>query len=321
MSQRSAWRFRGFVVRFLLVLALVSALAAAVCQVASAAFPGKNGRIAFMRGGHIWTIRPNGTGVHQVTTNPAAADSDPAWSPNGKTIAFTRVFGPVSEFNLEIVLIHPDGSGFRRLTRNPAIDRDPAWSPTGKRLVFSSERNPVSQSPTEATLFFMNLRTRHTRQLLQTTELLWDLAAAWSPDGKRIAWTPCGEDSCWIDVMRSDGTHPKVLTDSSWWDQFPVDDPGDGDYEPDWGPFGKRLVFDASTNAEDGLMLMNSADGGNRVQLKDPSGSWIHGWSPAFSPDGKQIVFARDDRLYIVNQDGTGEHFLTVGSEPSWQRR
>src|SRR5215211_728380 len=80
---------------------LVTAVAAALAAVgvlglvevlpAEAAFPGKNGEIAFQsdRGGsyEIYTMNRNGTKIDKLTTNPAP-DEDPAFSPEGNKIAF-----------------------------------------------------------------------------------------------------------------------------------------------------------------------------------------------------------------------------------------
>ena len=68
-------------------------------------------------------MSPDGTKVKRLTNNPAD-DLDPAWSPNGKKIAFVSDRG-----NLEIYTMNSDGTGVKRLTNNPAGDLAPDWQP------------------------------------------------------------------------------------------------------------------------------------------------------------------------------------------------
>jgi TolB protein len=60
----------------------------------------------------------------------------PAWSPDGKQIAFTSN----RDGNYEIYLMNADGSGQRNFTRHKSQDNFAAWSPDGKRIAFISNR-------------------------------------------------------------------------------------------------------------------------------------------------------------------------------------
>ena len=83
-------------------------------------------------------MNADGSGSRRLTRN-RAFDGEPAWSPDGRKIAFqsTKTIGG----NKEIYVMNADGSGKRNLTRNPARDGSPSWSPDGRRIAFLSGRD------------------------------------------------------------------------------------------------------------------------------------------------------------------------------------
>ena len=109
--------------------ALLVALAS-VPSPADAAYPGSNGKVAFVRANQIWTVNADGTGEIQLTS-AAAPSFDPQWSPNGTRILYTRgsIDGP------EVRVMNANGTGDTQVS--PPVQSgtvSPTWSPDGSRV-------------------------------------------------------------------------------------------------------------------------------------------------------------------------------------------
>lgn len=127
-------------------------------------------------GGHrIASVDPGGQDLKTLTQS-SGVNSWPAFSPDGRTIAF----GSSRDGDLDLYAMDADGARVRRLTRSPGRDVRPAWSPDGKRIAFVSTRDGNEE------VYVMNADGSNPRNL--TAHPGRDSDPAWHPDGRRLAF-------------------------------------------------------------------------------------------------------------------------------------
>ena len=146
----------------------------------------------------------------------------PAWSPDGKRVAFaTNRSG-----NMEIYVANADGSDVRRLTNSSAADTAPCWSPTGTEIAFTSNRTGVPQ------LWVMDNEGLNVRRL--TTLGNYNDACTWNPSRQysEIAYTSRIEGGFEIAIMDIASRSVRQITEGR----------GSCEY-PSWAPNGRHLVF------------------------------------------------------------------------------
>lgn len=92
---------------------------------------------------HLWIVPLDRSEPRRITSGPYD-DSSPAWSPDGRWIAFVsnRTKDPDTNDNTDIFAVHPDGTGLRTLAANPGPDGTPVWSHKGDRLAFVGQLRP-----------------------------------------------------------------------------------------------------------------------------------------------------------------------------------
>jgi hypothetical protein len=86
----------------------------------------------------LYTMRADGTDKRAITPDGERLDDEPAWSPDGRSIAFVRTGGDAMG---DLWLVSPDGGDERPLmaTQDPPFEqRSPAWSPDGAMIAFTS---------------------------------------------------------------------------------------------------------------------------------------------------------------------------------------
>jgi len=191
----------------LLLLACAAAVVTllAVGKEAASTFPGKNGKIAFVRtpGGDpgwedIYTMSPHGQGVKRLTNYPQE-DLEPAWSPDGSKIAFMSFRGNLGVWTTyTLYTMNANGTGVERLIKNPRDDHEPAWSPDGSKIAFAR------YSDGEDEIYTVNADGTGLKRL--TNNPKEDSAPTWSPDGNRIAFHSKRDGNYEIYTIKPNGT-------------------------------------------------------------------------------------------------------------------
>ena len=135
-----------------------------------------------------------------------ARGSAPAWSPDGRTIAFRSARDGKGDLygNGDVYVVNADGSGLRRLTRNPVAVGSPVWSPNGRRIFFEGGGD----------IYVMNADGSGQRTLTRNAAPSRDAADSphVSPDGRRVVFVSERTGSSQIYVMNADGSGPRRLT-------------------------------------------------------------------------------------------------------------
>jgi Tol biopolymer transport system component len=243
----------------------------------------------------IYVMNADGTNPINLTNNDYEADAvSPAWSPDGKYIAFSKSIITVRFLEetsyyippSDLYVMNADGTNPINLTQSDKADElFPAWSPDGKYIAFSKRSNmsPNDRSPSD--IYVMNADGTNPINLTQSDKAD-ELSPAWSPDGKYIAFT------------KSSGERSSLRSD----------------------------IFGVFVSPAE-IYVMN-ADGTNPINLTQSDKADERG--PAWSPDGKYIAFSKGSRgwfyysrdIYVMNADGTNPIALThdqvYAHDPVW---
>jgi Tol biopolymer transport system component len=294
---------------------------------AQAAFPGRNGRIAFersnARGGdtHIWTMDPDGSSQKLLLTRRG---DRPAWSPDGTELAFSRISRHLST----ITIVGANGSHARTLTF--AGNRDianPRWSPDGRQFVVDGFDFNVNDGGHDA--FRIMIMNSDDGDITFVAPVPFPhkrmSGPTWSPRGDRIAFQVAKADDSQaseVFTMTPEGKDFRRLTHN-----------GADEFDPDWSPDGSQLVYVRTRQhrfSHNRIQSDIAVMGKNGHDVSVLTHTERNEGSAAFSPNGKRIVFDRccygeskTSEIFVMHADGTHVMRLTHNevwdTAPDWQ--
>lgn len=224
-----------------------------------------------------------GSGKHNIS---------PAWSPDGKRLAYTSFTSKFPEVYVT------SGRGSQRVTNYLSTTITPVWSPDGNSLIVASAKSGDTE------LYKVNLRGRILKRLTRVPNI--DFNASVSPDGRMVfASERAGNLHLFSGTVNGGGAVRLTFV-------------GYQNDQPDWSPDGSKIVFTSRDKGAFDIFVMDS-DGSNILRLTRDEGN---NESPAWSPDSRYIVYASSmNGLMIMKEDGTNQFTIPKSGgcvNPDW---
>ena len=310
-----------------LVAAVGCLLAVALCAPAGAlaAFPGRDGKIAFTDdapggGEAIFTINRKGRNRTQLTVPGGFVDTDPSWSADGTQLAFTRILSD-TESRVMVVSaaggtpsnVTPEGSGL--------VESEPSWSRDGQTIAFRGRTAGTSFLSGEDELYSIGADGSGLTALTSNPGFVVQ-EPAFSPESDELAYSEASADGSAF------GPSDVYILDLATGERHLVSRrrPNADDDDASWRPDARRLVYERERKLGiDDIATIRPNGNRSRLLLRAPDGSAYR--DPGYSPSAKKLALwtAQGSRagISLYNVKKKKLRFLTAATqnESDWQPR
>ena len=262
---------------------------------ALATVPGENGLIALTAdtgtGAQLYTIRPDGTGLRQVTNRPGESFSHPDWQPGTTRMVVER---DQPDGTAYVALVDDDGTDLVTLphANGDAQEGLPAFAPDGQHIYYEAYDGHRNDQ-------IWSMRTDGTdRHRITSCEGRGATAPNASPDGRRLAFMCTNRTGAGLFVSDVDGTHLHQVAPYAL----------DVGYKLDWSPDSSHLMFLSQQDDTDNVVTVRP-DGSELTFLTHYAAGGLRAFGNSYSPDGTKIVLRIEDgpqsALFTIAPDGT----------------
>jgi TolB protein len=202
-------------------------------------------------------------------THDARDKEDPAWSPDGRKVAFV-VIGPKNRLHVMGI----DGTADRVLTPATQSPIHPQWTPDGRSLLYCTDDDLHPPQKNSAEIYRIDADSGAIAAVISGGVNTYPVP---SPDGRRIAFRKMIDANSEVFVANSDGSGVTNLTNNPAFEGWPA-----------WSPDGTRIAFAGNRYGGYQIFVMK-ADGSDVRLLANTEG---RATAPKWSPDGKSIYFS-----------------------------
>lgn len=238
--------------------------------------------IVFSMAGDLWKVPKAGGQATRLTTG-LGIETDPMFSPDGKTIAFTGQY----DGNTDVYIVPASGGEPKRLTFNPEADQVRGWTPDGKSILFASPLRSLTGMP----MLYTVSKDGGLPVQLPFPE---GHQASFSADGTHIAYVPKVQFQAAWKRYRGGQTYPiwvGRLSDSVVY-EIPRDN--SNDFNPMW--VGDKIYFLSDRDGRNELFVYETS---NKSIRKLVSNSGFDFKSASAGPGG--IVIERFGSIHLYD--------------------